>query len=492
MLKLLNWFNQTHIKMKKNHTVFLIFQFIVLALLLQTSVLAQDRLKNLPGAWAGTLTFQGIELRLVMNVSFNEGDSMIVTFDSPDQGAKDIPTSKVILREDSILVSSKIIGGKFSGKINADYSAMAGTWWQGGKTFPLNMVKQEKPVTLHRPQEPKPPYPYRSQEITFKNTTGGFELAGTLTLPEKVGRHPAVILITGSGPQNRDEELLGHKPFLVISDYLTRQGIAVLRYDDRGIAKSGGVFKTATTLDFATDAESALDFLKHQPEIDTNMIGFIGHSEGGIIAPIVASRRPDVAFIILMAGPGLTGAQIVLLQSELISKAEGMDEKSIKSNGKLNRDIFSALKKNQDNARAEKKIRALFDAADKKNASDTGYQKLTDQEVASQIENVTSPWFRCFLTLNPEVYLSQVRCPLLAINGSLDLQVPPKENLQAIEKALIFGGNSHYLIEELPGLNHLFQTATTGSPTEYAKIEETISPAALDVMGNWIRGTRDE
>jgi len=340
-------------------------------------------------------------------------------------------------------------------------------------------------VTL-RVQEPKPPFPYRSEEVSFKNPGGGFDLAGTLTIPEMAGRYPVAVLVTGSGPQNRDEELLGHKPFLVLADWLTRQGIAVLRYDDRGVAKSGGDFKTATTLDFATDAESAFDFLKKRPEIDSTKIGFIGHSEGGIIAPIVASHRPDVAFVVLMAGPGIAGEQILLLQSVLISQTENMDEKSIKANDKLRRDMYNILKKNKADAKAEQKLRVLFAGTDKKNAGDTSYHKMTEPEISAQIKNVTSPWFRCFLTLNPQDYLSQVKCPLLAINGSLDLQVPPRENLQAIEKAMIFGGNPNYTVEELPGLNHLFQHAATGSPGEYAKIEETISPSVLDMIAKWI------
>lgn len=462
-------------------------QFLCIAMLIPGLAWSQENAKKLVGSWAGPIKIQGIEIRLVMNVSFNEADSLIVTFDSPDQGAKGIPTSKVAFREDSVFVSSKKIAGKFSGKTNGDFTSISGSWRQGGMSFPLTLIKQEKPVTVNRPQEPTPPFPYRSEEVVFRNNLGGFDLAGTLTLPEKKGRYPVVILVSGSGPQNRDEEFLQHKPFLLLADYLTRQGMAMLRYDDRGIGKSGGVFKTATTLDFATDAEAALDFLKKQPEIDTTRIGLLGHSEGGIIAPIVASRHPEVAFIILMAGPGLTGDQIVTMQAVLISRAEGMDEQTIRFNEKLNRDIFSAVKKNLDNAKAEKKIRALFATADKKYRSDTSYHKLTEAELAGQIANITSPWFRCFLTLNPEVYLSQVKCPVLAISGSLDLQVPPRENLQAIEKALIFGGNSRYTIEELPGLNHLFQTATTGSPTEYAKIEETISPVAMELMGKWIK-----
>ncbi|MDP1621547.1 MAG: acyl-CoA thioester hydrolase/BAAT C-terminal domain-containing protein [Bacteroidales bacterium] len=461
----------------------------VAALLIPMANQAQDgqlTMKDLAGSWSGKLKIQSTQLRLDMNISFNGADSLIVTFDSPDQGILDLPTDKVTLTEDSLVVSLKAIGGEFGGKINKDANSIAGSWKQGGMAFPLVMERQGKQFTINRPQEPKPPFPYRSEEVVFTNVEGGFELAGTLTLPEAVGCYPAAILITGSGPQNRDEELLGHKPFLVLADYLTRQGFAVLRYDDRGVAQSKGDFKTATSLDFAKDAESALDFLKKHSEIDTSKIGLIGHSEGGLISSVVASHRKDIAFTVLMAGTGLPGEQILLLQSALISRAVGVNEATIKSNEKLSRDIYSALKKNQDNAKAGQKIRNLMADFNKKNAKDTSYHPVSETVINAQIESLTSPWFRSFLTLNPEKYLSEVSCPLLAINGSLDLQVPSKENLQAIEKALIFGGNSNYVVEELPGLNHLFQTATTGSPTEYAKIEETISPIALDLIGKWL------
>jgi pimeloyl-ACP methyl ester carboxylesterase len=458
--------------------------------LLSTMTAAQEKapvIRDFSGTWSGKLKIQNMHLKLDMNIAVNAADSATVTFDSPDQGVLDLPTDKVMIDGDSLYVSLKAIGGRFSGKPDKAINSISGKWYQGGMSFPITMERQGQRTTLNRPQEPKPPFPYRVEEVTFPNTGAGFELAGTLTLPEKGGPFPVVILVSGSGPQNRDEELVGHKPFLVLADYLTRQGFAVLRYDDRGVGKSKGEFKTATTFDFATDAEAAMDFMKKHKDADTVNIGLIGHSEGGLIAPIVASRRKDLAFAVLMAGPGLTGEQILLLQSALISRAAGTDENSIKANQKISSDIYSVLKKNSDNEQAAKKIRALFAASDKKYAKDTSYHAMSEQEVNAQIETLTSPWFRCFLTLNPENYLSKTTCPVLAINGSLDLQVPPKENLQAIEKALIFGGNSSYVIEELPDLNHLFQTATTGSPSEYAKIEETIAPSVLVLVAKWIR-----
>jgi len=471
--------------------IFTRFLVLLAVTILQFTVYGQgsEILKSLSGSWMGNIKIQTMEMPIVMNVSASPTDSLTITFDSPSQGVKGIATSKVRCDTDSIIVEVKSIASIFSGKFNANNDTITGSWKQSGFSFPLIMARLEKKFILNRPQEPKPAYPYDTTNVVFKNKKDGIDLAGTLTTPRSGVPFPAVILLTGSGPQNRNEELLGHKPFLVISDWLTRQGIAVLRYDDRGVGKSGGDFSVATTFDFANDAEAALDFLKLQPEVDTGKIGFLGHSEGGMIAPVVASRRTDVAFIVLMAGPGLTGEQILYLQSALISKAEGMDEKTIKANEKLSKDIYTVLKKNKDNTKAEQKIRKLFASYDKKHIADSGYQSIPETRIAAQIKTTTSPWFHCFLTFDPVEYLSMVKCPVLAINGELDLQVPPEENLLAIEKALIFGGNSNYEIKELKGLNHLFQTAKTGSPTEYSKIEETIAPVALETMSRWILAT---
>ncbi|MCK9422670.1 MAG: alpha/beta hydrolase [Bacteroidales bacterium] len=477
--------------MKKNCLIFSQIMTVLLIMAFPLINLGQDNaaLKKLEGSWVGPLKLRNIELRLVMNISFNSADSAIVTFDSPDQGVKDIPTSKVNFTGDSLIVESSRLRGKFSGVIKEGLASMTGIWKQLTVSLPVTFTKSEKKIGSTRPQEPRPPLPYLQEEVVFQNPSAGIELSGTLTLPKGNGPFPAAILITGSGPQNRDDELMGHKPFLVLSDYLIRKGMAVLRYDDRGIGKSKGSFKSATTLDFATDAEAALDFIKKRKEIDSLKVGLIGHSEGGLIAPIVASQRSDVNFIILMAGPGLVGEQILLLQSALIEKNKGESDESIMEQQKLSKDIFGVLKKNPDNKKAEDKIRDLVARFEKKNSSDTSFHRLSEDELNLQIQSLTSLWFRCFLTLNPEEYLSKVKCDILAINGSLDLQVPPAENLQAIEKALIFGGNPKYTIIELPGLNHLFQTATTGSPEEYSKIEETMAPKALEVIGDWIKKT---
>ena len=475
---------------KKLHRCWVLIPVFILCLVFTAFSQEHELLKKVEGTWSGVLKVQGMELTLVFNIKVNDLDSVIVTIDSPDQGVKDIPTSSVILTKDSLTVKSKALKGSFRGAFNADYTASTGFWKQSGMTFPLEIKHSDKKFARNRPQEPQPPYPYEETEVVFKNPTAGNSLAGTLTIPNsKKGVFPAAILITGSGPQNRNEEIMGHKPFLVLADYLTRHGIAVLRYDDRGIGKSNGDFQSATTSDFATDASAAFDFLKSQNGIDTSHIGLIGHSEGGMIAPMVASERNDVGFIVLLAGPGLTGEQILHMQSALIAKADSANDKDIETVKKLNSDIYTILKKNSDNTKASEKITKVIHSYNKKLSPEKKEDNLSDKEIEVQIQTLTSPWFRYFLTFDPAYYLTKVTCPLFALNGSLDLQVPSKENLNAIERAMIFGGNSHYTIEEVQGVNHLFQTAKTGAPSEYSKIEETISPLVLEKITDWILKT---
>jgi pimeloyl-ACP methyl ester carboxylesterase len=297
-------------------------------------------------------------------------------------------------------------------------------------------------------------------------------LAATLTVPQGKGPFPAVVLITGSGPQDRDESLLGHKPFLVLSDYLTRHGIAVLRADDRGTAKSTGDFSTGTTADFATDTEAGIIYLRTRPEIDPHKIGLIGHSEGGVIAPMIAARNKDVAFIVMMAGTGVPGDAVLVAQGEAIQIAGGMSPDEAAKKAAKEKEILTLVETEKDEAVLEKEMK-------EKMAGD-----IPENQMGAQIKQVTSPWFRYFLTYDPAIALRKVTCPVLAMNGSLDKQVLPDQNLPAIRKAL--ADNPRAEVDELPGLNHLFQTAKTGSPSEYAQIDETISPVALDKMASWI------
>ncbi|MCX9082559.1 MAG: alpha/beta fold hydrolase [Candidatus Methanoperedens sp.] len=413
---------------------------------------------ELAGIWMGSLEVSGTELRIVFNISSKTDKSLTVSMDSPDQGVKGIPVDKVTLETDKISMQVESIKGLYEGIIK-DNLTIYGQWTQGGESVQMALCRVDKVPELLRPQEPEKPYPYNEDEVVYDNCNAGIKLAGTLTRPRSGGQFPAVILITGSGQHDRDESVSGHRPFLVLADNLTRRGIAVLRVDDRGIGGSTGNFSLATSEDFADDVLAGVEYLKSRKDIDHNQIGLIGHSEGGLIAPMAATRSQDVAFIVMMAGPGLIGEELLLLQHDRILKAEGVSNDTISKNRVLMERIFSIVKMEKDD----------FSAQDDLN-----------------LKQYLSPWYRFFLTYDPVPTLTKVRVPVLAIIGEKDLQVPPKENLKGIEEALIAGGNEHYTVKELPGLNHLFQTARTGSPAEYGTIEETISSVALDVIGEWI------
>jgi uncharacterized protein len=437
------------------------------------------------GNWLGNLKVGPASLRIVLKISETGKDSLKAILNSPDQTDKDIPADKVTVSGDSIKIFVNLIGGSYKGKLTD--SLLDGIWNQGGREFPLSLARTNKIVELNRPQNPKRPYPYKEEEVRIINKNAKVTLAGTFTYPETGENFPAVVLVTGSGPQDRDETLLGHKPFLVLSDYLTRHGIAVVRCDDRGIGKSTGNFKAATTKDFATDALACVEFLKSRKEIDKKHIGIIGHSEGGIIAPMVAVETKDVAFIVLMAGPGINGEKILELQSKLIAKAEGESDENINKMTQLNSTLYKIATGNKDSLKAASEINKILD--DYYNSLDDSTKNApgnTIEVLHEQTKTILSPWFRFFLSYEPKESLSKLKIPVLAVNGEHDLQVPPKENLAAIETALKKAGNKNYKLVEIPKLNHLFQTSETGSPTEYNKIEETMAPVALSTISDWI------
>jgi fermentation-respiration switch protein FrsA (DUF1100 family) len=459
------------------------FSILLISLLASISLSAQD----ITGQWNGALKVQGTQLRLVFNVTkIDNGVSS--TMDSPDQGAKGIPTTTTSF-ENSILkitiASAKI---EYEGTLGKD-NVIVGTFKQGGQSFPMNLSKEKiEKEKLIRPQETIKPYPYYSEDITFENKKAGISLAGTLTLPNKDGVFPVVILISGSGPQNRDEELLGHKPFLVLSDYLTKNGIAVLRYDDRGTALSKGDFKTATSADFATDVESAITYLKTRKEINKKKIGLIGHSEGGLIAPMVASKSKDVAFIVLLAGTGIQGDRILLLQQKLIGKASGVSDEDLQKSELENRKVFDIVNKSTNLEKLNIDLTDFIKQTLKDNPNAEKPEGMNDDDfVKLQVKQIATPWMQYFIKYNPAPALEKVKCPVLAINGEKDLQVPPKENLEAIKKALTKGGNKKVTIKEFPNLNHLFQECKTGSPDEYATIEQTFSPTSLTEILKWLQ-----
>jgi pimeloyl-ACP methyl ester carboxylesterase len=461
------------------------FFLIAVCHLLTQSLYASDTLQK--QTWVGKLNFSGTELTLVLNTYRHTPDSVTATLDSPDQGAKGIPVSRIIITEDSLTFRVNKLMATFGGRFSTGKDTLNGLFTQSGFRIPLTLVSQQEEYKLNRPQEPKPPFPYRAEEVVVKNLKDTLELAGTLTLPPGNGPFPAVVMVTGSGPENRDEEIFGHKPFLLLADRLTRLGFAVLRYDDRGFGKSTGTFGTATTLDFATDAMAAVGFLKCRKDIDTARIGILGHSEGGLVAEIIAAERNDIDFIVLLAGTALKGEEILLLQSGLIARAGGISEEQIRANEQINSQIYSVLKKNADNEKAAKKIRKILEDYLKKNSGESPAIPAPSSQIEAQIRTVTSPWFRMFLTLDPMKYIERIKCHVFALYGELDLQVPPAENMKALETGLLFAGNDQYTIEYITGVNHLFQTATTGAPSEYGQIEETVSPIVLEMIENWMK-----
>jgi fermentation-respiration switch protein FrsA (DUF1100 family) len=321
----------------------------------------------------------------------------------------------------------------------------------------------------------------REVDVVVRNAGAGIELAGTLVLPAGAGPFPAVALATGSGAQNRDEELLGHRPFRTIAEYLAGRGIASLRCDDRGVGASGGNFQASTTYDFASDARAAIAFLAARPEIDAHHIGLVGHSEGGLIAAIVGAEDPTLSFIVLLAGPGLRGDRLLLAQNAALASASGMGAEAIAAANALNARLYGIAAKNEEPAAIRTELVAALSEA-----MGGAIPKAAAERAADQL---LSPWIRAFLALDPAEYLSKVRIPTLALNGTKDLQVPAEANLAAIGGALEAAGNKAYRLVRLEGLNHLFQRAGTGLPQEYASISEDFAPEALAALGDWIAET---
>ncbi len=449
---------------------------------------ASPAASGIVGTWQGTLEAGPQKLRLVLKVSQSAEGMLSAKMDSVDQGAMDLPVSKISINGNSLIFEIGMIGGAYEGTWDKQKQEISGQWSQSGMSFPLTFKKVDKPLALVRPQEPQKPYPYIEEEVTFENPPAQVRLAGSLTYPKAGGPFPAVLLISGSGPQDRNETVFGHRPFLVLADYLTRRGIAVLRWDDRGVGGSSGNTMNSTSKDFAQDVLAAVEFLKTRREINPRKIGLLGHSEGGMVAPLAASISKDISFVVLMAGPGITGEEILYKQGELILRSMGNSEDTITLNQRLQRQLFAVLKLESDNELAEKKIRestsqilAALPESQKALGANLG------KAIEGQLKGVLTPWFRFFISYDPKPALAKLTCPVLALNGEKDLQVPAREDLEGIEAALKSSGRTDYKTVLLPGLNHLFQTCQTGSLAEYSQIEETIAPIALETIATWIQ-----
>lgn len=457
-----------------------------------------------PGAkaeqrWKGTIELPGMKLDFgVALTPSTDGNAAAGTMDIPMQGLKSAPLSDVSVSGEELKFSLALPSmpanahAHFSAKLAADGKTAEGELKQGGITAPVRMERiaegADATIGPRRPQDPKPPFPYTQREVSYTNAKDGTKLAATVTLPPGPGPHPAAVLITGSGAQDRDESILGHRPFLVIADHLTRAGIAVLRADDRGVGGSGGSVTEATAADSTGDVLAAIALLKTMPEIDAAKIGVIGHSEGGIIGPMAAATSKDVAFVVMLAGTGLKGRDILTMQSEAIMLAAGIDKAAVKPVVEKHRALMDSVEKNAPAEEIERAVGELMKA--QTSLGGHSAPALSDEQVKAgakqQMETLNSKWFRSFLFSDPREALRKVTAPVLALNGSLDTQVPAGANLPEIEKALKEAGNTDVTVRELPGLNHLFQAARTGSPDEYVQIDETFNPEALKAMTEWV------
>jgi pimeloyl-ACP methyl ester carboxylesterase len=432
---------------------------------------------SVAGTWQDTLEVGPQRLRLVFHIE-QQGDSLTATMDSPDQGATGVPVQRVRVTGDSLHLGLPQIGGRFDGVIGPDGEAIEGEWTQGGRSFPLALRRTEAATASApppRPQHPQPPYPYDTTTVRVRNEAAGLTLAGTLTLPEGEGPHPAVVLVSGSGPQDRNAEVAGHKLFHVVSDALTRRGIATLRYDERGVGASTGSFAGATTDDFAQDVQVLVEALAARKEIDTDRLGIYGHSEGGLVAPRVATRSDQVDFLVLLAPPGVPGRDLIVEQAVRITEAGGAQGPAVDSVRAVQERIVRAVTEAPDSAAAAERARRVLEA-----------QGAAGAQVQQQVEQLTSAWYRAFLAYDPLPALRKVDVPTLVLFGEHDLQVPPDQNRPPIETALRAGARSDVTVRTVPGVNHLFQPAETGLPSEYRSIEATMAPEALTMIGDWI------
>lgn len=444
--------------------------------------------QNVAGKWLGTITFGSTKLRIGFEIAeANEGD-YTASMRSIDQAGVGIPMSAVKLNGDNVRLEIDAIRSAYEGKFTADGDAIKGNWLQYGTTTPLVMKRVDALPEIIRPQTPKKPYSYIEEEVSYENQSANVHIAGTLTLPKGKGPFPAVLLIVGSGALDRDETISYHKPFLVLADHLTRRGIAVLRVDKRGVGKTTGEkpigdYSETTILDLADDALVGVEYLKSRKEIDPKRIGLLGHSEGGVVGPIAASRSSDVAFLVMLAGLGQNNGDTIIFQKSLAAKEHSADENTLALMRSWYKRLYAVLAEDTDYATAEKKIRALHATLTDDEKKKLGWP---DNELNREIAGQLRPHWRYDLRHDPCATLKQVRCPVLALGGEMDMLVPAKENLAGIEQALKAGGNPRFTVREFPGMNHGFQTVSTGHTPGKASDGETMSTLVLQTISDWI------
>ncbi|HET6563829.1 MAG TPA: alpha/beta fold hydrolase [Xanthomonadales bacterium] len=461
---------------------------VTLSLALGVSSVMAD--ETLQGSWQGAIRIMGQELGIAAHFT-GEGSALAVTLDIPAQNAMGLPMQNVSYQHPNL--HFEIPGAAvavFEGTVEGE--RISGDYLQSGLKGTFELLKQSSAAITESADvvSAAEPLPYTEEEVEFTN--GDIRLAGTLTLPEGAGPFPAAVMITGSGPQNRDEELFGFRPFRVIADHLARAGIATLRYDDRGVGGSTGNVSTATTADFATDVLAAIQLLHQRDEIDADRIGVIGHSEGGIIGPMVAESG-DLAFVVILAGPSMSGAEILYDQGARVLKANGATAEELLQQRAIQEQLFAAIRSGEGwdlvKAIIASQVRASVDKlSPEQRAAIADVDAYVNTQVAAQVTAAQTPWFRFFIDYDPVPALEALQVPTLAVFGELDLQVPPDSNRPGMEQAFSRGGQENYTIVTLKSANHLFQQATTGSPAEYPTLEKAFVPELLPLVTDWIKG----
>jgi uncharacterized protein len=467
---------------------------LLAAALLFVSALSAQTTLPLPSSWEGEIPSQ--KKTVLAFQFFMEGDTLLkAVMHSPGEGVFGITCKNIIRNADSVLADVPSIKGKLAVKYDEAANQLTGRWQQGGAVVPITL----KPVPLHllygkeKIQTPKPPFDYASEDVLYANADSSVRLGATITWPKTKGLHPAVILITGSGQQDRDETLMGHKPFAIISDYLTKMGFVVMRVDDRGVGKSKGDLKYATTADFAKDVELSLDFLLKRKEVDVKRVGLIGHSEGGMIAPMVAVKRKEIGFIVLLAGPGGSIIELMGDQNAAILNKSGYAPEAVASYRGFYMRLCNAITKApNDSAAMEAGVAAFknWQAAENP-AIVTSLTAVPENNTPEKfvklfVTQLRGAWWRYFLQYDAQPNLKKLSCKVLAVNGGEDIQVLPS-SLTQIEKALAQSKSKKYETQLLPGLNHLFQRCHYCVTGEYAQLKESFSTEALEVMGNWLQ-----
>lgn len=439
-----------------------------------TIVFSQD----ITGNWIGEIEMNGHKLGFGFEI-LQSGDQYESRLDIPTQGVKSFKAATTSFKDKQLTISFPEFQMHYEGVLD-EQGSISGQLIHAGMGMPLELKRGTHNV--NRPQTPKAPFNYQSENISFQ-TADGLKLAGTLTLPQQKEKYSVVILISGSGPQNRDGDMFDHQPYYVLADHLSRNGIGVLRFDERGVGDSEGSFESANVASHVADVTSAIKYLKSRKDIKSSALGLLGHSIGGLVAPQLAVENKEIAFVVLMAAPGINGDQLMLAQKAAFERNMGLPELQVMQGQNLVKGAYDII---VNTALLQRPLRDSINAF----YTHKYGQLIPDEQRTALVDQLTGNELIGLIRAQPATQLAKVHCPVLALNGSKDLQVLPAENLKAIESTLKANGNRQVTVKELPGLNHLFQECTTGLTDEYGEIEQTMSPLVLETISNWIKGLK--